>query len=252
MPATPRAIRILGVRIDDVTLDEAVEIAAARIAAGGVSQFATVNPEFVMTAQRDAGFRETLVHSTLNVPDGVGILYAARRYGAPLRERVTGVALSQALCRHAAQLGWRVFLLGAQPGVAERAAQVLQNQSPGLHIAACFAGSPADAQVPEIVARVRATRPNLLLVAYGAPAQDLWLARHLPALAPEPGATGLLGMGVGGTFDYLAGVRRLAPEWIRKWGFEWLYRLLQEPRRWRRQLSLIRFMVAVLSRSKAG
>jgi len=238
----PRSIRILGVRVDDVGYDDACAYAERLIAAGGVHQFATVNPEFVMTAQRDAHFRAVLERCDLALADGVGITLAARLRRSALRERVTGVELTQRLCAHAAARGWRVFLLGAAPGVAERAADALRARFPGLVVAGCFAGSPHPDHVADIDARIDAARPQLLFVAYGAPAQDVWLhdfARRHPTAC-------MVGMGVGGTFDYLAGVRRLAPRWARRIGIEWLFRLLAQPSRWRRQTALLRFAVAAL------
>lgn len=239
------AFRILNVRIDPVTYDEACARAEAILAAGEVQRFATVNPEFVASARRDPEFARALESSALNLPDGVGITLAARLRGRPLPERVTGVALTQRLCARAAARGWRVFLLGAAEGVAARAGALLQERNPGLIIAGAHAGSPRPEDAAGITARVRAARPHLLFVAYGAPAQDLWLARHLAACVSDP-PHGLLGMGVGGTFDYLAGVRPYAPAWVRRSGFEWLYRLIQQPRRWRRQLDLVRFAWWVL------
>ncbi len=241
------AFRILNVRIDPVTYDEACARAETALASGAVQRFATINPEFVATARRDPEFAQVLESSALNLPDGVGITMAARLRGHPLPERVTGVELTQRLCARAAALGWRVFLLGAAEGVAARAGVLLQGRYPGLIIAGAHAGSPQPDAAAGIAARVRATQPHLLFVAYGAPAQDLWLARHLDACVSEPAPQhGLIGMGVGGTFDYLAGVRPFAPAWVRRAGFEWLYRLIRQPQRWRRQLDLLRFAWWVL------
>jgi N-acetylglucosaminyldiphosphoundecaprenol N-acetyl-beta-D-mannosaminyltransferase len=242
-----KPLSLLGVRIDDVTLTEAVERVGYWVRDGQSAQIATVNPEFVMRARHDAAFCDALARSRLNVPDGVGIMWAARHLGQPLRERVTGVALTDALCARAAERGWRVFLLGAADGVAARAAQVYQTRHPGLIVAGTHAGTPDARDAADIVTRIEAARPQLLFVAYGAPAQDLWLATHLPAFKTE-----LIGMGIGGTLDYVAGVQPFAPAWVRKMGLEWLYRLIRQPSRWRRQLNLIRFMVAVLSARGGG
>lgn len=238
-----RSIDLLGVRIDDVTLPEAVAHAAACIARGGAHQFATVNPEFVMIARRDPVFAAALANSALNTPDGIGILKAAARLKRPLRARVTGVDLAEQLCARAAQTGWRVYLLGAADGVAECAAAIWQQRYPGLTIAGAFAGSPRSAEDDALCERIRATQPNLLLVAYGAPAQDVWLARNMAKLARDDG--GLVGIGVGGVFDYVTGVRPLAPRWMRAAGLEWFFRLVMQPSRWRRQLDLLRFVAAV-------
>jgi N-acetylglucosaminyldiphosphoundecaprenol N-acetyl-beta-D-mannosaminyltransferase len=185
-----------------------------------------------------------LDRADLCLPDGVGITLAARYLGRPLRERVAGVDLVERLAVRAARTGWRIFLLGAAPGVAERAADVLRARSPDLVICGTYAGSPAVEEESQIVARVRAARADVLLVAYGAPAQDMWIARNLE----RSGAA--VGIGVGGVFDYLAGVTRRAPRWVRRLGFEWLHRLIQQPSRWRRQLALPHFALLVLLRRR--
>ena len=248
------SIVILGVRVDDVTMNEACDPAAALIAAGGVHQFATVNPEFIMAARRDQEFADVLDRSALNAPDGVGILWAARRQARHLRQRVAGVELMQEFCARGSAYHWRVFFLGARPGVAERAAATLALKYPGLMVCGTYAGSPAREEEQMIVERIRRARPNLLFVAYGAPAQDKWLGRNLSSLWPDSEMAGsnkgLIGMGVGGSLDFIAGAQKRAPEWMQRAGLEWLYRLLRDPSRWRRQLALARFVASVMLQSK--
>ena len=239
MPTFP-ALRILGIPIHDVTLDEAVEQAAAWVKEGRAHQMATVNPEFVMAARRDPAFRAVLEGADLCLPDGVGITLAARYLGRPLRERVAGVDLVEALAARAAQDGWRVFFLGAAPGVADRAASILAARYPGLTVAGTHAGSPRREEEDDIVRRVREAGADVLLVAYGAPAQDLWLARNLARTGAK------VGVGVGGAFDYIAGVVPRAPRWMRRVGLEWLYRLIRQPWRWRRQRVLPLYALLVL------
>ncbi len=226
----PPAIRILGVRVDDVTQAEALAYAAHLLRQRGAHQIATVNPEFVMEARRNPAFRAVLEATDLNTPDGFGLLLAARWQGTPLRGRATGVALVQQLAALAAAQGYRIFLLGAAPSVAEQAAAVLRARYPSLQIAGCFAGSPHPRHEPFLRQIIAVARPDLLLVAYGHPAQDLWIARNQPVLQIP------LAMGVGGVFDYLSGRVPLAPRWMRQIGLEWLFRLLVQPRRWRRIL----------------
>jgi len=239
MPTFP-ALRILGIPIHDVTLDEAVEQAAAWVKEGSAHQMATVNPEFVMAARRDPAFRAVLEGADLCLPDGVGITLAARYLGRPLRERVAGVDLVEALAARAARDGWRVFFLGAAPGVADRAASILAARYPGLTVAGTHAGSPRREEEDDIVRRVREAGADVLLVAYGAPAQDLWLARNLARTGAK------VGVGVGGAFDYIAGVAPRAPRWMRRVGLEWLYRLIRQPWRWRRQRVLPLYALLVL------
>ncbi len=237
----PPRISILGVGIHDVTEEEAVARVERFIRQGGPHQVVTVNPEFVMEARRNPAFREVLAQADLAVPDGVGILWAGRLLGRPFRGRVPGVELALRLAERAAERGYRLFLLGAAPGVAEEAAARLRDRYPALTIAGTYAGSPDPAEEDEIGARIRAASPHILLVAYGAPRQDLWLKRNLPRLSVA------VGIGVGGTLDYLSGRVRRAPAWMRRYGLEWLYRLLRQPRRWRRMLSLPAFAALVLA-----
>jgi len=250
----PRSVEVLGVRVDDVTYGEACDIAEALIRRGGAHQFTTVNPEFVMAAQDDEEFHNVLANAALNVPDGAGVVWAARRRGLTLRERVAGVDLMLALCALASRQGWRVFFLGARPGVAERAAAQIVLTYPGLTVAGTYAGTPHRAEELPIVERVRAARPHLLFVAYGAPAQDKWLARNLPLISSgaavgKEGGHGIVGMGVGGAFDFIAGVQKRAPAWMQQANLEWLYRLVRQPWRWRRQMALVRFVMSVMLES---
>jgi N-acetylglucosaminyldiphosphoundecaprenol N-acetyl-beta-D-mannosaminyltransferase len=229
----PRRISILGVAVDDLTEDEALARVADFIAAGGPHHVVTVNPEFVMEARRNPAFRATLAAADLATPDGVGLLLVARWRGMPLRGRVTGVELTSRIAAEGARRGWSLFLLGAAPGVAERAAAILQARYAGLRIAGCYAGSPRPADEPGIRALILQAQPDVLLVAYGHPAQDLWIARNQPHIRVP------VAIGVGGVFDYLAGVAPRAPGWMRRLGLEWLYRLARQPRRWRRILTAV-------------
>jgi N-acetylglucosaminyldiphosphoundecaprenol N-acetyl-beta-D-mannosaminyltransferase len=234
-------IHILGVAVDDLTEAEALEQIAGFIEAGVPHQIVTVNPEFVMEARRNGAFRRVLAAADRATPDGFGLLLVARWRGTPLRGRVTGVALVEGIAAAAAERGWSLFLLGAAPGVAERAAEVLKRVNPDLRIAGCYAGSPYPVDEATVRARIAAARPDVLLVAYGHPAQDLWIARQQPLLRIP------VAIGVGGVFDYLAGVVPRAPAWMRRAGLEWLYRLLRQPRRWRRILVAVpQFLWAAL------
>lgn len=233
------AIRILGVRVDAITYAGLLERIGEFIASGAPHQIATVNPEFVMEAQRNAEFRAVLEQADLCLADGVGLLWAARRQGRTLPERVTGSDALPLIAQRAARAGWRLYLLGAAEGVAEQTGRLLQARYPGVIIAGAYAGSPAPEDAPGIIERIRAARPDVLFVAYGAPKQDLWIATHREAL----GAPAM--MGVGGAFDHLVGVRKRAPAWVQRLNLEWLFRLITQPWRWRRQLALPRFVWAV-------
>jgi N-acetylglucosaminyldiphosphoundecaprenol N-acetyl-beta-D-mannosaminyltransferase len=147
------------------------------------------------------------------------------------------VQLVEHIARISARDGYSLFLLGAQPGVAEAAAVVLKQRHGEVRIAGTFAGSPRDEDWPEISARLEQAHPDVLLVAYGAPKQDLWIDRHSRELPPSV----KVAMGVGGVYDYLSGKAPLAPLFVRRIGMEWLYRLVTQPWRWRRILRVFVF-----------
>jgi N-acetylglucosaminyldiphosphoundecaprenol N-acetyl-beta-D-mannosaminyltransferase len=231
---------ILGVRVDAVTFDEALARIEACIANGRPCQLVTVNPEFVMAAQSDDRFRRIINDSALALPDGVGVWWASRRLGRPLPERIPGVDLVERLAALSAVKGYRLYFLGAMPGVADKAVEALRARHPGVVVAGTYPGSPQPEDEADIVVRVRATQPHVLFVAYGAPAQDHWIARNLDRLEVP------VCIGVGGSFDYIAGVHPRAPHWLRQLGLEWLHRLFTQPRRWRRMLALPRFAWRVL------
>ncbi len=237
----PRRVSILGVAIDDVTEDEAVLLVEAMIGSGRPHQICTVNPEFVVEAGRNPAFAAVLAGADLCTPDGVGLLLAARYRRTPLRGRVTGVELTRRIAALAAARGYRLFLLGAAPGVAEAAAAALCEQHPGLQVVGCFAGSPEPRHEPFLRQLIAAARPDILLVAFGHPRQDLWIARNQPFVRAP------IAMGVGGVFDYLSGRVPRAPRWLRRLGLEWLYRLARQPSRWRRIVDAVpRFTWQVL------
>ncbi|MDE0431472.1 MAG: WecB/TagA/CpsF family glycosyltransferase [Caldilineaceae bacterium] len=203
-------------------------------------QVCTVNPEFIIEARRRPVFSRTLAAADLCTPDGVGVLWAARRAGVRLDERVTGSDAIYRLSERAAVQGWRVFYLGAAAGVAERAAAALARFYPGLQVAGTFAGSPAEGDWAQIRQRLAAARADLLFVAYGHPRQDIWIHQHRGELPVT------VAMGVGGAFDFVAGVTPRAPLWMQRLGLEWLFRLVRQPWRWRRMTTLPLFVFLVL------
>jgi N-acetylglucosaminyldiphosphoundecaprenol N-acetyl-beta-D-mannosaminyltransferase len=230
----PARVEILGIPIDNVDTAEMLDAVARFADQGGAHQISTVNTEFLMAAQHDAEFAAVLRQTALNVPDSAGVLWAARWLRMPLRERVTGSDGIYRVAELCARRGLRVYLLGAAPGIAERAAGVLRGRYPGLVICGAESGSYAPEHERAIAARVRAARADVLLTAYPSVPQEKWIARNLA----HTGAA--VGMGVGAAFDFVAGVQRRAPLWMQRLGLEWLYRLLREPRRWRRMLALPR------------
>jgi N-acetylglucosaminyldiphosphoundecaprenol N-acetyl-beta-D-mannosaminyltransferase len=240
--STARSVDILGVRIDDVTYGEALDILRGAIRSRVPHVVTTPNPEFVMLARRDPGFRDVLNRCALNIPDGIGLLLAARLAGEQLREHVQGTDLVLMLAAASVAAGHRWFLLGGQGDTSARAAQALARDFPGLQIAGALPGSPLveDDQATRAAIR-QAGRVDVLLVAYGAPKQERWLDRNLAALEIP------VGIGVGGVFNYLSGDIPRAPRWVLQIHFEWLHRLISQPWRWRRQVALPAFAALALA-----
>jgi N-acetylglucosaminyldiphosphoundecaprenol N-acetyl-beta-D-mannosaminyltransferase len=233
------SIEILGVRVDDATYDDLLARVDAFIASGQPHQIVTLNSEMLVIAHDDPAFCEMLNGADLNVADGAGLMLAARWLGHHLRERVTGSDGIHYLAAHCARQGHRLFLLGSAPGVAQIVAERLVAANRDLNVAGTYAGSPHAEEENDIIQRVRRVAPDLLLVAYGVPAEEKWIARNRDRLAVP------VMIGVGGSFDFVAGITRRAPVWMRRAGLEWLHRLVSEPWRWRRQLALPRFVVLV-------
>lgn len=245
-PGLPPPAYVLGVRVDRLsqpqTLDAIEQMIEQRRANHDMSckQVVTVNPEFVMAAQHDAVFRQCINQAALVAADGMGVVWATRYLRTPAPERVTGTDLVAELARRCALKGYRLYLLGAAPGVAELAGERLLQQAPGLQIAGVYAGSPAAEEEDAIIERIQSAQTDVLCVAYGAPAQELWIRRNLSRLPVA------VAMGVGGAFDFLSGRQRRAPLLMQHMGLEWCYRLYREPWRWRRMLALPRFALHVL------
>lgn len=239
-------VDILGVRVDDVTYADLMAHVDAFVAVGKPHHVVTLNVEMLVAAHDDPAFTRALNAADLNVADSVGVLLAARLLGQPLRERVTGSDGIHRLAAHCARQGYRPFFLGAAPGVANTVASRLSQANPGLQVAGAYGGSPRPEDEDRIIAKVQAAAPDILLVAYGVPAEEKWIARNRHRLGVP------VMIGVGGAFDFVAGVTTRAPAWMRRLGLEWFYRLLQEPWRWRRQLALPRFAALAVNQRLAG
>lgn len=235
-------VDILGVSIHRVNVAATLDQIGAWIAAPTTicHQICTVNPEFIIDAGRNPTFAAALARADLRVPDGVGVLWAARLLGTPLHERVTGSDGIYQICRRAAMEGWRVYFLGAAPGVAEEAAQILTASYPGLQVAGTYAGSPNAADWPTIHTRLSAAQADILFVAYGHPRQDLWVDAHRHELPVK------VAIGIGGAMDFVTGVAQRAPLAMQRLGLEWLHRLFHQPWRWRRMVKLPVFALRVL------
>lgn len=218
-------VMLLGVPLDAVTMDRAVGKILALLDSQQQHHVATPNAEMLVESVKNRAFRRILQGTSLNLPDGTGLLGMASFTHQSLPCRVTGTDTLQELCKKLTA-EHPVFLLGAKPGVAEQAAAVLKERNPRLKIAGTYAGSPREEEAREILARINAVNPAILFVAFGSPAQEVWIARHLSSLTSVKVA-----MGVGGAFDFIAGVQKRAPRFLQRIGYEWLWRLFREPRR---------------------
>lgn len=238
-----RRLELFGVPVDALTREQALARCEDLLAApaAGAALVLTPNPELIMRAGRDPDLLSAARAAALALPDGVGVVWAARRAGCPCPERVPGVEFMGDLLARAAATGRGVFFLGARPEVVAAAAERAVLRHPGLRVAGLADGYfPPEAE-PEIVRRIAASGAELLFVGLGVPAQERFLHRHRDALGSVR-----LAMAVGGSFDVLAGATRRAPPLVRRAGLEWLWRLAAQPSRWRRQLALPRFAWAVL------
>lgn len=227
-------VELAGTLIDKVDRASAIEMIRTFIGGASPHQVVTVNLDFLSIASRDTRFQKTINQADLAVADGMPLVWLSRLKGQGLAERVAGVDLVEDCCALAAELQLSIFLLGAAPGIAPRAAERLQARHPGLRVAGTYS-PPMNAPQPEedlrMVDLVRAAAPDLLFVALGAPRQDMWIRDHLADLDVP------VSMGVGCVLDLLAGSVTRAPTWMQRSGLEWSYRLLKEPGRlWRRYL----------------
>ena len=220
-----------------------VEAAAAAQLTRRTRQIVTLNPEMVMQARHDSTFRSAIATADAVTADGIGVVWALRMRGVRAARRLTGVDLLDAFAARAAQRGYRVFLLGAAPGVAGAAAARLVARHPGLLVAGTHAGSPRTEDECAILRRIAEARADAVFVAFGSPAQETWIAEHREQIGAA------VAVGVGGAFDFIAGRVPRAPALLRRAGLEWLYRLWREPWRWRRMLALPRFAVAAAAES---
>lgn len=237
-------VELLGARVDGIRLEQAVERVAGFVKSRQPCWVITLNPELLYRAQNEGDLLDLINRADLVTADGVGIVWACRLAGRPVPERVTGIDLMLRLTARAAQEGWRIFLLGGAPGVAGEAAAGLARRYPGLMVAGTYHGYFSSEEEPLVLAQVQQARADLLFVALGAPKQERWIARNLAAVGNAAA------MGVGGSFDVVAGRVRRAPLWLQRLQLEWVFRLFKEPARWRRMLVLPLFVWLVFKKYK--
>lgn len=236
---------IMGVGFDNITLQQSIDKAADLIDKHECGYAVTPNPEIVWMSRKDSELRQALNEADIVLPDGVGILYSAKILQNPLKEKVTGIDFGLGIIRHLSNTGGSVYLLGSKPGVPEKAAAKLLETYPGIKIAGIHHGYFDDDK--PIIDEINEIGPDFLTVCLGAPKQEKWMLQNKGKLN-----VGLM-VGLGGVLDVLAGTVKRAPEAWRKRNLEWLYRLLREPRRIKRQIKIPMFMLTVIcKRFKRG
>ncbi len=236
----PDKIKILGVPIDVVDEEACIKTVDRCIAQNEACSIVAVNPEKMMRACKDNVLLEALKSATLLIPDGIGVVLAARFLRLANMQRVAGSDLMPQLCKHAAQKGYSIYLFGASEEVNSRAGEVLLERYPGLKIAGHRNGFVSDDQMPAVIANIRQSGAQILFLGLGSPKQEIWVNQHFLATKVP------ICQCVGGTFDVIAGkVRRASVLWQRL-GLEWAYRLVRQPSRLLRQTALVIFILEIL------
>jgi N-acetylglucosaminyldiphosphoundecaprenol N-acetyl-beta-D-mannosaminyltransferase len=225
----PERVSLMGCEIDNLTMDETLDRVGDFIASGQPHQHVVVNVDKLVKARRDPGLRRIINECALVNVDGMPVVWASRLLGRPLKERVAGVDLFDALMVRAAETGWRVYLLGAEEAVVQEVRRRYEARLPRLVFAGVRNGYWKPEQEAEVVAEIARSEPDLLFVAISSPKKEQFLGRHQARMRVP------FAMGVGGTFDVAAGKVQRAPRWMQRSGLEWFFRFLQEPRRMARR-----------------
>ena len=235
---------ILGIGFDDLSRQEAAQRGAELLAEDKFHYVVTPNPEFILAAEKDADFRAVLNGADLVLPDGIGVVYSAKILGTPLKERVPGIEFAADMLACLNEMGGRLFLLGAKPGVAQKAGENILARYPNIVLCGARDGYFKDEEA--VLLEVAAARPDLLFVCLGAPKQEKWMARW----GQHTGAR--MAIGLGGCLDVFAGNVERAPESWQKLGLEWAYRLKKEPKRIGRMAKLPLVLVKAAGQRVAG
>lgn len=237
----PVRVQILGVPVDCVDMDTALATVDSMVANNEKGSVIAVNSDKIMKVRRDRALMPYLNSTRLLIPDGIGVVYAARYLGLCQMGRVAGADLMPAICELAARRGYRVFLFGGRKEVNQKTAEVLQSRYSELQIAGNQDGYVKDEDMPDLVERINAARTDILFIALGSPRQEEWLTKYLPDLNIK------VCQGVGGTFDVISGFVKRAPLFFQRLNVEWLYRVIAQPSKIPRGLVNIWFGFHVLA-----
>lgn len=238
-----KPVYILDVPVHPYTMNGAVELLNEKIIAKEQTFIVTANAEIIMMCQKDFDYKAVVAQKAdLVLPDGAGAVWAGRKLGYQVPERVAGFDLFNELLKLASEKGYKAFFFGGSPGIAESAAEKAKELNPGVQIVGCRNGYFNDDEAESIIEEINASGAELLFVALGAPKQEKWLADFRDKLKPT------ILMGIGGSFDVLAGKMERAPLWMQKSSLEWLFRLYKQPSRIGRMSVLPIFVLKVLQR----
>jgi N-acetylglucosaminyldiphosphoundecaprenol N-acetyl-beta-D-mannosaminyltransferase len=241
-----RRIDILGVPVDCVTMSGTLDVVEEMLRGDRAQAVAAVNPEKVIRARREPLLMQSLQRTALLIPDGIGIVLAARLLNLGRMDRVPGSELMPEICRLAARKGFGIFLFGGSSEINRQTERVLRTRYPGIRIVGREHGYHPEDAMPQIIQRINASGADILFIALGTPKQEFWIDRHLPELRIK------VCQGVGGTFDVIAGRVKRAPLLFRKMHLEWFYRLTSQPKRMLRQTALPQFAFQVLRKRVSG
>lgn len=238
--------KILGVPFYNISPQEAVNKVVSYLNNNGKSMIFTPNPEMVMEARKNPEFMEILNSSTMNVPDGIGIIYGSKFTSNPIKERVAGYDLMLGVFDKMKDMGKTAYFFGGAPGIADRAKEAIEEKFPGLKVVGTANGYFDKKREEEIIAEINELKPDLLLVGIGFPKQEKWIYDHIKELNIKAAA------GVGGSFDGWCGNVPRAPEFFIDHNMEWFYRLMKQPSRIGRMMQLPLFMLVVVKNKLFG
>lgn len=239
-------IQLFGLSIDRVSMDEALGRIDEFIAERTPRHIVTLDSSMIVIAREDAALHQIVANADMITPDGVGVVWASRLLGKPIEHRVSGVDLVAGVCERSERCGISVYFLGAAPGVADEAAENLKRKFPGARIVGTRHGFFAEADEPQIVADIASRRPDVLFVAFGIPKQEKFIQRHKAEMNVP------VSIGIGGSFDVHSGRVQRAPVWMQKAGLEWLFRLMQNPKKIGKVMTLPRFALLALRLKLSG
>lgn len=231
---------VLGVPFDAMTMEQAVAKAKKMLAEEGQHFICTPNPEIVMEAQKDKELMNILHEADMVIPDGIGVVWASKYSEIRLKERVAGYDLTQNLMAELAATGETFYFFGGAPGVASTAARMMMKKYPGLKVVGVHNGYFDEKEEKKIIQDIKTKSPSILLVGLGAPKQEKWIYDNIRLVGAK------VAIGVGGSFDVMAGNVKRAPKIFQKLGLEWFHRLITQPTRWRRMMRLPKFALTVL------